>query len=310
MLDYVTHLFRLKAIIEEGSLGRAARRLNVTQPALSRSVSQLEKHFGQPILIRHSRGVEPTPFGERVLSSALGIERHWHLAEKLLQTDPAEGKTSIRIGAGPIWRGAILPEFVNQLQKDFPKVVFELLSIEPRGSLRDLKEGRLDFIFTGVDLTPGGEPGISVMPFARILANVVGRKNHPIFRHRGPDGTIAPIRLLDFPWVIYSAMPNYRDMMRHAIYEHLGVEPEVRVVCDGLLPTLRLLELGDFLAVMPHSVINRDLTPNLTVVPAGLTPRRNTAAVFYRSEMDDWEIVQAIRRLCLQRFGPLENQNP
>ena len=66
MLDYVTHLFRLKAIIEEGSLGRAAQRLNVTQPALSRSVSQLEKHFGQPILIRHSRGVAPTPFGERV----------------------------------------------------------------------------------------------------------------------------------------------------------------------------------------------------------------------------------------------------
>ena len=76
------------------------------------------------------------------------------------------------------------------------------------------------------------------------------------------------------------------------------------------LPTLRLLELGDFLAVMPHAAINRDLTPNLRAVPAGLTPRRNQAAFFYRSEMDDWEIVQAIRRLCLQRFGPLESQKP
>ena len=117
-------------------------------------------------------------------------------------------------------------------------------------------------------------------------------------------------RITTSTWNVYSAMPNYRDMMRHAIYEHLGVEPEVRVICDGLLPTLRLLELGDFLAVMPHAAINRDLTPNLRAVPAGLTPRRNQAAFFYRSEMDDWEIVQAIRRLCLQRFGPLESQKP
>uniref|UniRef100_UPI003101AF82 helix-turn-helix domain-containing protein n=1 Tax=Neorhizobium sp. EC2-8 TaxID=3129230 RepID=UPI003101AF82 len=56
MLDQITHLFRLQAIVEEGSLRRAAERLNLTQPALSRSLAQLEAHFGRPLLERHARG--------------------------------------------------------------------------------------------------------------------------------------------------------------------------------------------------------------------------------------------------------------
>ena len=89
MLDIVTHLFRLQAIVEESSLRRAAARLNVTQSALSRSLAQLEAYFGRPILERHARGVRPTPFGERVLSESLRLQRQWTISEQSLLVNAA-----------------------------------------------------------------------------------------------------------------------------------------------------------------------------------------------------------------------------
>ena len=53
MLDQMTHLFRLSKIVEAGSMRKASNDLNVTQPALSRSIAKLEERFGKNILIRH-----------------------------------------------------------------------------------------------------------------------------------------------------------------------------------------------------------------------------------------------------------------
>ena len=75
MLDQMSHLFHLRVVVESGSMRRAAENLNVTQPALSRSIAQLEKQFGRLLLVRHARGVEPTEYGRRVVRSIMRLER-------------------------------------------------------------------------------------------------------------------------------------------------------------------------------------------------------------------------------------------
>lgn len=68
MLDYRTHTFL--AVCRAGSLTRAAAELHVTQPAVSQHIRQLERHYGQALLVKSGRGVEPTPAG-RLLYQAL-----------------------------------------------------------------------------------------------------------------------------------------------------------------------------------------------------------------------------------------------
>lgn len=61
------------AVCEAGSMSRAAQRLRVTQPTLSRQISDLERELGCPLLIRHSRSVEPTEEGFHLMSRATDI---------------------------------------------------------------------------------------------------------------------------------------------------------------------------------------------------------------------------------------------
>ncbi len=64
------HLRYFIAVVEEGTVTGAATRLFITQPALSRQLRDLERHVGAPLLVRSSRGVSPTPEGERLLPLA------------------------------------------------------------------------------------------------------------------------------------------------------------------------------------------------------------------------------------------------
>ena len=64
------HLRAFVVVVEEGSISRAAPRLFITQPALSRQIQQLEEEVGQPVLARGPHGVEPTPVGVELLEKA------------------------------------------------------------------------------------------------------------------------------------------------------------------------------------------------------------------------------------------------
>src|SRR5580765_7452699 len=60
----------LMTVVQAGTMGKAAERLNITQPAISRSIAELEHALGVRVLDRHRRGVEPTEFGRALLDGA------------------------------------------------------------------------------------------------------------------------------------------------------------------------------------------------------------------------------------------------
>ncbi|MFN7053533.1 MAG: LysR family transcriptional regulator, partial [Gemmobacter sp.] len=141
MIDLMTHLFRLQTIVEEGSLRRAALKLNITQPALSRSLAQIEERLGQPLLDRHARGVVPNAFGAKVLSSVMRLSRQWELAEEELRSGtPVQGGT-LRIEAGPLWRLVVLPRLIDPLQKAFPDLTIEVGNLQPGNRINRLIDG-------------------------------------------------------------------------------------------------------------------------------------------------------------------------
>src|SRR5215218_1163973 len=87
----------LMTVVQAGSMGKAAQRLNTTQPNVSRSVADLEHAFGVRLLDRHRQGVEPTEFGRALLDCGTAVFDDLRQGVKKIEflADPAEGELSV-----------------------------------------------------------------------------------------------------------------------------------------------------------------------------------------------------------------------
>lgn len=307
MLDQITHLFRLRTILEEGSLRRASEKLNITQPALSRSLAQLEGYFGQRLVERHARGVKATAFGERVLSVSSRIERYWEIAEHELRAEAMDEKGVMRIGGGPVWRSGVLSGVLSQLQKRFPHLLIEFTTLTYGKTLQDLHEGRLDVAFGGVFNDGGTSQRFARIKLTEVSNHVMAREDHPLFATSRKGGGIMASNLLNYPWIVYSELPAYREITQHTIAEHLGGSPDIRFVCQNLLSVLTILQQSDCLCVLPALSVHAVATPRIVPVPLPLKRNRAEIGMIFRTELQDWEPMKALVELCRTRFG-LDNE--
>ncbi|WP_196258152.1 LysR family transcriptional regulator [Pelagibacterium limicola] len=303
MLDQITHLFRLRIILEEGSLRRATERLGLTQPALSRSLAQLEAHFGQPLVERHARGVKATPFGARVLKVSNRIERYWDIATHELTVPAGNEKIRLRIGAGPAWRSGILSPVLVEMQRRFPFLVVEMIPLVFGKALDDLREGKIDVAYGGIISEPFDSANLVSHKLTEVTNQVMARKDHPIFRTATADGTIPSDQLLAYPWIVYTELPIYRETTMHAIYERLGRDPDVRLICQNLLTALTMIQQSDSLCVLPSLAAIDALSPPVVPIPVALHLRKADIGMIYRDELTDWEPMAALVDLCRAHFG-------
>src|SRR5215213_6657476 len=89
----------LMTVVQAGSMGKAAQRLNITQPAISRSIAELEHAFGVRLLDRHRQGVEPTEYGRALLDCGAAVFDDLRQGVKNIEflADPTAGE--VRIGS-------------------------------------------------------------------------------------------------------------------------------------------------------------------------------------------------------------------
>jgi DNA-binding transcriptional LysR family regulator len=140
----------LKAIAVIGELSRtrsvslAAERLGLGQSAISMSLAKLRKHFGDPLFVRTSCGMEPTPYGTRLIEILKD-------AESILQSaldhhaafDPATSDRTFHICATDIAQVTILPALAKRLHKVGPRIGIELRSISDQ-SPGQIESGQVD----------------------------------------------------------------------------------------------------------------------------------------------------------------------
>src|SRR6476661_3672188 len=93
------HLIAFNAIVSSGSLGRAAEALNVTQPALSRTIRRLEEQAGAPLFERHSKGMQLTDVGRALQPHAVLLQRESEHANEDIKAMLGLAKGTIRVGA-------------------------------------------------------------------------------------------------------------------------------------------------------------------------------------------------------------------
>lgn len=136
------------AAAKHGNIGRAAEELNITQPALSRSIKNLEASLGAELLERGSKGVRTTVFGEGILDHALIILSEVERAVSEVHAIKGLSQGQFAMGIAPAFASFIVPEAIGQLNRDRPGINIMIASAFYDDLLAGLRRAELDIVFS------------------------------------------------------------------------------------------------------------------------------------------------------------------
>src|SRR4051812_17356164 len=242
----VRHWQHFLAIAELQSLTRAADRLGVPQPVLSREMRELETGFGSALLARHARGVALTPAGEVFRRRATAILRDIErIGDEIAASDRAIGGR-LSLGMPPSMAGLLTGPLVAQFRQRYPQVQLHLreaTSIEIRNGLMGRE---LDL---GILTTPLIEPQLALRPLIDEPMVLVG----PAACDLDPSRPVTIAEVAALPLILPTRPNSTRILLEHAM-ESIGKTPEVAIETDSA-PIGELVRRGLGYAVLPSCYI-------------------------------------------------------
>jgi LysR family transcriptional regulator of abg operon len=249
------HLQILLALEQAGSLRAAAQVVNLTQPALSKSLGEIEAAFGHSLFTRTARGVTPTPRGALALRGArLLIEELAHVQREVASA--AAATVVIRIGAPPFVAQDYLPRMLRRLVRSQPPVRVELVEERVPALLQALVQGRVDALVSSYPWQLPDDPGTTLNHqrlFDMSFIVIAPPAQRP--KQRRVDWATLARR----DWI----MPAHPAMGRRVIEEgfmRAGVTPPVPIVeSSSPVTNVRLVAAGIGWSVAPASTVKAAL---------------------------------------------------
>ena len=290
-------LLHFAAIIEHGSLNRAAQALGVTQPALTAAMNRLEAELGVQVLERGPKGIIPTRYGEILYFHARLIRQELQLARQNLMNLTEGQAESIRIGSLPSLSESIIATAVTHWQGSYPDSRLQVVTNAQYDLLIGLLRREFDFVigFTEVfDMLDG----LRQQVLFRDLLCVITRPGHPL--HTVEKVTWAD--LMQYPWVSPTSRRTNTVLEHVTSKMHVG-PPQKITVCGSVSLLKSLVAASDHLALLPAHAVKSDLADGRLVALPFVDPvlYRNIA-VFFR---EGYELDQPRRDLvtCVKEAG-------
>jgi DNA-binding transcriptional LysR family regulator len=240
----------LMTVVEAGSMGKAADRLNSTQPAISRSIAELEHALGVRLLDRHRQGIEPTEHGRALLNCGVAVFDDLRQGVKNIEflSDPSTGE--VRIGSTAFLAASFVSAVVDRLSRRYPRIMFRLV-IEPTETLhRELSERKVDLLI----VRRFGPIADEQLDFEFLFEDtfvVAAGAQSPWARRRRID--LAD--LVNEPWVL-PPPESAIGLVAMEAFRMSGIDfPRVTVVAVPPDTRISLLATGRFLTIFPTSVL-------------------------------------------------------
>lgn len=238
------HLRNMLAIIEEGSLGKAARTLNISQPALTKSIQRLEEQLGVRLFERVSRGMKPTFYAENLMGYAKAACVGMAEAQSRIAALRNGTEGLITVAGPPQITTEFLPRILVKLAQERPKLQIRIVS-QNRNLFVDLLDGRFDLVVATIpEETPND--GLSRHWLFDDELVLIMRGDHPLALRTG----LLVEDLLQESWIFSDA--NTWTLRRLRLYfEQAGLPmPVPRMECREPSVLKALVASSDFISVV------------------------------------------------------------
>ncbi|MBC8641354.1 LysR family transcriptional regulator [Caballeronia sp. EK] len=271
-------LLYMVTAIEEGSLSKAAKKLSISQPALTKSMDRLESELGMQLLMRTPTGIVPTPLGERVYSHAKLIRDEIGLAESRLRGDSATTNI-VTLGTLPSLASRVLPLAVARWREQVSDVMLRVIERRQVDLLLGLFRREFDFIIAQTEFFDIFPEGLKQRVIFRDQLCVFARSDHYLFGL----SELTWADLAQFPWI--SPMVGWQQRaVLEKLVEAEGVPPPRQFIESGSIEfTKTLLAESNHLALLPaHSAIADVKEGLIKALPITFPALRRNIAVIFR----------------------------
>ena len=271
------HLLAFVAVAELRHFGRAAERLGITQPPLSRQIQQLEAELSLNLFTRHSRSVELTPEGAKYLAAVRPHLDGLQLARDLAQATGRQRQGKLKVGFVSSLAYGLIPQALETLRAAAPDIEVEMFEQASAEQCRAVRARRLDLglVFLPVEDQElkmrflFREPLVAMLPAKHALASS---------RHVELD------RLHQEPFIMCSHQPQagFREMVL-GLCRASGFEPEVAHSASSTAAMAELVGAGLGVALVPQSATGRE-SRDVAYRPLVNTPLRLETAAVWRAD--------------------------
>lgn len=250
----------LVAAVEEGSLRGAAKRLNVSQPALTKAIRDLELELGANLLVRTTQGVIPSAQGMVLHEHALRVTRELTSASDKIKQLSGRMTGQLSVGAVPLAVMLLLPETLRTFGRDFPDMRLRISEELYPHQLQRLRKGEVDVALGGIPQgLPSGE--FVVEALLETTMEVVVRKGS------AREQACSLQELSSARWV-YTGASSEEGYAKLFFESHGLPPPPVGAVVNSTLALLSIVTTGDYVALMPRQIAAHPLARSfLSVVP-------------------------------------------
>jgi DNA-binding transcriptional LysR family regulator len=263
----------LLAVIQTGSMGKAASALNMSQPAVSKAIAYLEHTLGVRLLDRSRQGVEPTPYGRALIKRGVAMfdELRQGVQDIASLTDPTVGE--IRMGGSEHTISAIYSPVVHRFSGEYPRMSFDVTVGDLRTMSRELDARHIDFVVSRMYSPPSEEHSVEVL-FEDPLVVVTG-PNNPLARRR----KIEFAELLEEPWTLQPRENNFGSFAMDALHA-AGLAPRITVATTSSNLRGQMLATGRYLTMVPrYWVLLPRRHPSLRILPVEFPHTRLKVAI-------------------------------
>ena len=246
-------LLVLKVLIEESSVTKASKRLNLSQSATSHALKRLRLLFNDPLLARSSKGMMPTP---RAIAISESLQNVLLDIEQIINAPvfiPELAKGTIRIAASDYATTVILPTVLEKLSRKSPNIDIECFDWH-LNTLEKLKNREIDLGLGVIDVD--GVNGIKVQHlFKERLISIV-RKDHPILQ---ADITVETYVYFPHALITITGSPVHsivKSPKSHIdrILEDLGVKRRVMLKLPHFLSAALIIGQTDMILTLPNRI--------------------------------------------------------
>ena len=259
MIDRIRALL---IVIEEGSVNRAALRLRITQPALSRQMKALEDEIGGRLLEREASGVSPTGLGHAVVKSMRPVVKAYDTVLAGLRRQARGEQAELRVGYLISAAQSVLTPALARLRKAHPGLKLKLHDMSPREQIDGLRAGELDVALIGQE----GVVAASEFHSAKLRSFgvcVAVSDGDPLAQRKSVP--VKELKGRDFIGLDEDQMPG-RNRWMTALCKTAGFKPRFLSMVDGITNVLSQVVSESAVTLLPGYFVKFQ-HPGVTFVP-------------------------------------------